>query len=129
MLSQANKMLTFKEYLIESSIMSQDAHKQAMSDYDQRRVGKTDGSKPKNKRLDQMDKRRKRKAGRSEEEEVMEANPKYAMMDDRLKRANKQDVDDDKKPSKKRSAQKAGRYLRGVGFLGKRKNAAEYSFS
>ena len=63
--------MTFREYLTESTIMSRDALKQAMGDYPQRQIGKTDGSKPKSKRLDQMDKRKDRKAGhRSEEEEV-----------------------------------------------------------
>jgi len=62
--------MTFKEYLLESSIMTRDAQRQGMRDYDMRAMGKTDGSKPKDKRLSQMDKRRARKAGRSEEEEV-----------------------------------------------------------
>ena len=63
--------MTFKEYLTEATIMSTDALKQAMRDYPQRQMGKQDGSKPKTKRLDQMDKRRKRMGGvRSEEEEV-----------------------------------------------------------
>ena len=60
--------MTFKEYLLET-IMSSDALKQSMRDYDKRRIGKTDGSKPKSKRLDQMDKRKNRKAGYAEEEE------------------------------------------------------------
>ena len=62
--------MTFREYLTESTIMSRDALKQAMSDYPQRQIGKTDGSKPKSKRLDQMDKRKNRKAGHTEEEET-----------------------------------------------------------
>ena len=63
--------MTFREYLTESTIMSRDALKQAMGDYPQRQIGKTDGSKPKAKRLDQMDKRKSRKSGvRSEEEEA-----------------------------------------------------------
>jgi len=62
--------MTFKEYLLESSIMSHDALKQAGRDIDQRQLGKIDGSKPKEKRLSQMDKRRARKAGRAEEEEI-----------------------------------------------------------
>ena len=60
--------MTFKEYLLET-IMSSDALKQSMRDYDKRAMGKTDGSKPKAKRLDQMDKRKNRKAGYAEEEE------------------------------------------------------------
>ena len=63
--------MSFREYLTESIIMSRDALQQAMRDYPQRQIGKGDGSKPKEKRLDQMDKRKSRKAGhRSEEEEV-----------------------------------------------------------
>lgn len=62
-------MMTFKEYLHESTIMSNDALKLAMSDYDKRRMGKPDGSKPKTKRLDQMDNRRRRKSGYAENEE------------------------------------------------------------
>lgn len=61
-------MMTFKEYLIESNIMSSDALKQAMRNYDQRAMGKSDGSKPSAKRLDQMDKHASRKAGKEEEE-------------------------------------------------------------
>jgi hypothetical protein len=68
-------MMTFKEYLIETNIMSDDALKQAMRDYDKRSMGKSDGSKPSTKRLDQMDKRKARKAG-EEEEETKRGRPK-----------------------------------------------------
>ena len=61
--------MTFREFLTEATIMSRDALKQAMRDYPQRQMGKGDGSKPKPKRLDQMDKRKKRKAGFGQEEE------------------------------------------------------------
>jgi len=57
-------MMTFKEYLIESSIMSHDALEQAASDMDKRGIGKKDGSKPKEKRIKQMDIRRARQAGK-----------------------------------------------------------------
>ena len=85
--------MTFKEYLTESTIMSRDALKQAMGDYPQRQIGKTDGSKPKSKRLDQMDKRKDRKAGhRSEEEEVAKKRRKAVFF--------KPDAMDDNKPIK-----------------------------
>lgn len=61
-------MMTFKEYLIESTIMSSDALKQAMSDYERRGIGKPTITKPSTKRLKQMDKRKTRKAGEEEEE-------------------------------------------------------------
>lgn len=63
-------MMTFKEYLIESTIMSTDALKQAMSDYEQRGIGKPAITKPSNKRLKQMDKRKARRTTGTEEEEV-----------------------------------------------------------
>ena len=67
-------MTTLIDYLLETQIMSRDALKQAMRDFDKRQMGKSDGSKPSKKRTAQMDKRKSRKAGYSEEEEQMTKN-------------------------------------------------------
>jgi len=110
-------MMTFKEYLLESSIMSHDALKQAGRDIDQRQLGKIDGSKPKEKRLSQMDKRRARKAGarkagRAAEEE--ENTTLQADMDRYREFANRPEEKRAARPKPKRIQQKAKRDLRRV---------------
>jgi len=104
--------MTFKEYLLESSIMSHDALKQAGRDIDQRQLGKIDGSKPKEKRLSQMDKRRARKAGRAAEEE--ENTTLQADMDRYREFANRPEEKRAARPKPKRIQQKAKRDLRRV---------------
>jgi len=103
-------MLTFREYLLESSIMSRDALKQAMSDYPQRQMHRTDGAKPKEKRMSQMDKRRDRRAGRAEEEETSIP----ANVDRYREFANRPDVKPEARPIGKRTSQRAKRDLRRI---------------
>ena len=108
-------MMTFKEFLLESSLMSNDALKQAGADFERRGLGKRDGSKPKEKRLKQMDKRRDRKAGRYPEEEE---EPSMPATRDRVQGIANTPNEIGRRPSAEREFQRMRRRVRRTRGIG-----------
>jgi hypothetical protein len=103
-------MMTFKEYLIEqANVMSSDALKASMRDFEQRGIGREKQAKPSKKRLNQMNKRRATRYHVSAEEEEAK---KPATRDVVKMIRNQREETDLEKPSDKRRGQRAARRLR-----------------
>ena len=108
--------MTFIDYLVENSaLMSADALKQATSKFDKLGLGKHDGSKPSQKRADQIEKRSNRKRGRSSEEEE---EPSMPATRDRVQGIANTPNEIGRRPSSEREFQRMKRRVkrtRGIG--------------